>query len=390
VAAPLAGAAARVGAARARRVAPKLVGVAAAAALAGIGGMASVVVARPPAQAGADGPPSCPSPPGLLPLASAAAEKTSVPAAVLLAIACIETGYGRADNAASLAALVPPDIVATVEQSRLAPGGLTMVVLGLERRGLGSWVDPVPVITAHGVEHAMGFMQFIPSTWRSEAGAARPLLGHPADPYEPGDAMTVAGTYLASMAGPTHDLHAALRQYGGSDAYASRVMNMSILSRAARGRVLDCEWPVVTQPFGRVPGVFLGGIQVEPLVGGVPFHQGVDLVCPVGTAVRAVTAGVAHVEVRAWGYGTSVVVDTGGPGGEARVRYAHLASVAVVEGQRVVPGMTLGTEGSTGASTGPHLHFELDRRSPGGAYAPIAPCSLLDREWVAPGACARG
>lgn len=390
MAGPLAAAAGRVAAGTARRWAPKAMGLAAAAALATIGGMSDLVVARPSPPAAVGGPRGCPAPPGLVPAAELAAAGTTIPATVLLAVACVETGYGRADNDASLEQLLPPDILEAVDGSRLDRGGATMLALGLERRTLGSWVNPAPVTTEHGVEHAMGFMQFLPSTWRSQAAGAERLVGHRPDPYEPGDAMTVAGSYLASVAGPGRDLRQALRQYGGSDAYAARVMNMAVLAQARTGRALDCDRPTVTQPYGRVPGVFIKGVQVEPLMGGLPFHEGVDLACAPGTGVRAVTAGVAHVEVGASGYGISVLVEASDPAGGDRVRYAHLSTAGVVEGQAVLPGMLLGTEGSTGASSGPHLHFELDRRGPDGGYYPAPPCGLLDRTWVVTEACGQG
>jgi murein DD-endopeptidase MepM/ murein hydrolase activator NlpD len=94
-----------------------------------------------------------------------------------------------------------------------------------------------------------------------------------------------------------------------------------------------------------------------PLFGFAHFHSGWDLVCPAGTPVSSVTAGLAHVESSAAGFGISVVVSRG----DLHVRYAHLAELLVATGDAVIAGQDVGREGSSGNSTGPHLHFEVDR-----------------------------
>lgn len=124
--------------------------------------------------------------------------------------------------------------------------------------------------------------------------------------------------------------------------------------------------PVVTQPYG--PTDFAG----EPIIGGVRFHTGIDLACPAGVTVHAVTAGLAHTAA-GWngGYGNNVVIEliTRLPGDSAPqpyfVRYAHLQDVGLVlDGMLVSAGQVVGLEGSSGFSTGPHLHFEVDRGRP--------------------------
>lgn len=111
--------------------------------------------------------------------------------------------------------------------------------------------------------------------------------------------------------------------------------------------------PTVTQPYG--PTTFPG----EPVVNGVRTHTGIDLACPAGTPIHSVGAGVAHVGFDS-GFGNSVVVESGG----YFVRYAHLTAPAVPDGTSVRAGDVIGWEGSTGYSTGPHLHFEVDRGAP--------------------------
>src|SRR5439155_25900196 len=96
----------------------------------------------------------------------------------------------------------------------------------------------------------------------------------------------------------------------------------------------------------------------EPALHGFPhFHTGVDLACPPGTPVISVTSGRAAVGDDPRGYGLWVQAHVG----DLWIRYAHLEVQLVRDGEQVVPGTLLGLEGSTGYSTGAHLHFEVDR-----------------------------
>jgi hypothetical protein len=111
----------------------------------------------------------------------------------------------------------------------------------------------------------------------------------------------------------------------------------------------------VSQPFGCSPYVF------EPADRSCRsghMHTGIDLAVPLGTPVRAALPGVVHVVVSPVGYGLHVIVDNGDG---LTTLYAHLDSVAVREGDEVDAGDVLGGVGSTGNSTGPHLHFEVRR-----------------------------
>lgn len=85
-------------------------------------------------------------------------------------------------------------------------------------------------------------------------------------------------------------------------------------------------------------------------------HTGQDFAVPIGTPVRAVGAGRV-VRVSCGGaFGIAIVVEH--PGGYY-TQYAHLAAVAVDQGDRVTTGQWIGQSGTTGNSTGPHLHFEV-------------------------------
>lgn len=86
-------------------------------------------------------------------------------------------------------------------------------------------------------------------------------------------------------------------------------------------------------------------------------HTGVDIACPWGTTLRAADGGrVIRVQYGRTGYGYNVMIDHGGG---VVTLYGHMSSIDVVNGQYVERGEIIGAEGSTGRSTGPHLHFEV-------------------------------
>ena len=115
-------------------------------------------------------------------------------------------------------------------------------------------------------------------------------------------------------------------------------------------------WPEpqaqISQPFGP------SRLVLEPPYGGYPhFHTGIDLVAPFATPVYAADDGViALVGSSSSGYGRYVVI---AHSGGLDTLYGHLSTTLVKVGQLVSQGQTIGLEGSTGNSTGPHLHFEL-------------------------------
>lgn len=98
------------------------------------------------------------------------------------------------------------------------------------------------------------------------------------------------------------------------------------------------------------------GNRLDPFTGQPAFHAGLDFALPTGAPVLA--AGGGHVKfagVRS-GYGKLVVINHGNG---LLTRYAHLSRIDVQPKQLVVPGQRIGAVGSTGRSTGPHLHFEV-------------------------------
>lgn len=106
--------------------------------------------------------------------------------------------------------------------------------------------------------------------------------------------------------------------------------------------------------FSRVSSGY--GMRFHPIHGDRRAHLGVDFAAPTGTPVRTVGDGV--VDFAGWqrGYGNVIVVSHRN---QDSTLYAHLSRIDVRKGQRVSQGQFIGAVGSTGASTGPHLHFEF-------------------------------
>ena len=109
-------------------------------------------------------------------------------------------------------------------------------------------------------------------------------------------------------------------------------------------------WPVR----GYLSAVF--GNRIDPFTGQRDFHSGLDVSTPIGTRVQAPADGVVISCAEKGAYGNSIVIDHGYG---IVTRYGHLASFNVRPGQRVRRGDIIGFVGSTGRSTGPHLHYEV-------------------------------
>ncbi|MBT9311076.1 M23 family metallopeptidase [Leptothoe kymatousa] len=124
------------------------------------------------------------------------------------------------------------------------------------------------------------------------------------------------------------------------------------------------------------PLTSLFGWRMHPIFGAQRFHTGTDIGAPLGTPVVATQAGRVELADATGGYGLMVVLrhhdDT------LESRYAHLARLLVRAGEWVEQGEVIGLVGSTGNSTGPHLHFELRQRTDSG-WAVLNPDALVEQ-----------
>jgi murein DD-endopeptidase MepM/ murein hydrolase activator NlpD len=121
---------------------------------------------------------------------------------------------------------------------------------------------------------------------------------------------------------------------------------------AAPATSSQMAWPVQ----GRISSEF--GPRVHPVTGARRDHHGLDIAAPTGTPISAAAGGKVTFAGQQRGYGNIVIVDHGNG---TETRYAHQDTIAVSVGQRISAGQRVGTVGSTGLSTGPHLHFEVRR-----------------------------
>jgi murein DD-endopeptidase MepM/ murein hydrolase activator NlpD len=114
-------------------------------------------------------------------------------------------------------------------------------------------------------------------------------------------------------------------------------------------QLADFIWPV----YGTITSEF--GWRIHPIYGKNMFHTGIDIKVPEGTPVFAARSGT--VKYAGWmsGYGNIVIIDHG----SFETYYAHLSRINVYVGLKVEKGDFIARSGSTGTSTGPHLHFEV-------------------------------
>lgn len=108
------------------------------------------------------------------------------------------------------------------------------------------------------------------------------------------------------------------------------------------------------------------GVRSDPFRGGAAMHGGVDIPGPIGTPIYATADGVVGRAGWAGGYGNLVELEHGEG---IQTRYGHMSQIIAQPGQRVVRGQLIGRMGSTGRSTGSHLHYEV--RLDGRAVNPI-------------------
>ena len=128
------------------------------------------------------------------------------------------------------------------------------------------------------------------------------------------------------------------------------IVQTGVERRAALAAATPSIWPAI----GWLSGAY--GYRDDPIAGGNEFHSGVDISLDPGEPVYATAAGTVEAASGSGAYGNMVVIDHGFG---LVTRYAHLSRFAVRAGDRVERGRVIGYAGSTGRTTGPHLHYEL-------------------------------
>jgi len=118
------------------------------------------------------------------------------------------------------------------------------------------------------------------------------------------------------------------------------------------GRNLNFAFPLSVP----APITSMFGWRIHPISGSPRFHRGIDFGAPLGTPIVAAKAGRVETADSLDGYGLTVILQHGK---DQQTLYGHMSQIFVQPGQVVKKGQLLGLVGSTGNSTGPHLHFEI-------------------------------
>jgi len=135
---------------------------------------------------------------------------------------------------------------------------------------------------------------------------------------------------------------------------------MLALKRFTVARDIAAAAPVFEPLKGKIRQTSRFGSRKDPFLGKMAFHAGVDFGAPSGTTVYSAGEGTVKFVGRKSGYGNVVEVQHANG---LLTRYGHLSAFIAHEGQRVEPGTAIARVGSTGRSTGPHLHFEVRRNN---------------------------
>jgi murein DD-endopeptidase MepM/ murein hydrolase activator NlpD len=149
----------------------------------------------------------------------------------------------------------------------------------------------------------------------------------------------------------------------GTDVGKQDAVSGTVAKPASEVEIPDLFLPV------QAPVSSAFGVRSDPFSHTRRFHKGIDLAAPAGTSVRAAMAGTVVFAGSERGYGNTVVIRRG----EVETRYAHLGHTDVKAGDVVGEEDVIGSVGTSGRSTGPHLHFEVTHL--GAAVNPMAALS---------------
>lgn len=160
----------------------------------------------------------------------------------------------------------------------------------------------------------------------------------------------------ASRAREGDDLQAVLDRL--SARVEDRTQQLRLLEELMLNRKLDANAALDFTPVhaGYISSGF--GRRKDPITGRIAIHSGLDFAAPRGTAIYAVGAGVVTFSGRRGAYGNMIEISHAGG---YKTRYAHAHQLQVKKGDLVNKGEQIATVGSTGRSTGPHLHLEVYR-----------------------------
>ena len=181
-----------------------------------------------------------------------------------------------------------------------------------------------------------------------------PIANQPA-PAEQGYYEAPVASAPAVNVGPVSFSTAGIRFNSSTTAAGREYLNRSVRPMVNLQAAEQFIFPLAIPS----PITSLFGFRVHPVTGQQRFHAGTDLGAEYGTPVLATQDGVVTSADYAGGYGLMVVLEHDVEDTQLQSRYAHLSDITVEPGATVKKGDVIGLVGSTGVSTGPHLHFEM-------------------------------
>lgn len=171
------------------------------------------------------------------------------------------------------------------------------------------------------------------------------------DKHNPRDAINTLANYL-NQKGAADNFKAALYEVYGSQT-VGRILKTVEEYTDTIMPVISGKWPLPRQ-FTYVSSPF--GFRLHPIFNTRKMHTGIDIPADLGTPVYPACDGTVITAGWGGGYGNVVVISHDS---NTQTWYAHLHQIDVVKGQQVTRDTAIGMVGSTGNSTGPHLHFEV-------------------------------
>jgi murein DD-endopeptidase MepM/ murein hydrolase activator NlpD len=228
---------------------------------------------------------------------------------------------------------------------------------------VGATAGPNVVVSEQstGCEFTVGQGQAVPNGACGTAASATPAGAPSQAPVANAPAPIQSAPVASTASGPAVNVgpvsfSASGIRFGGSTTAAGR----EYLNRSIRPLVnLQAAGQFIFPLSIPAPITSLFGFRIHPITGDQRFHAGTDIGAPQGTPVLAIQDGVVETADYAGGYGMMVVLRHQTDDSQLQSRYAHLSEILVEPGSDVKRGEVIGLVGSTGNSTGPHLHFEM-------------------------------
>ena len=180
-----------------------------------------------------------------------------------------------------------------------------------------------------------------------------PVTGEFGEPMHALDGMELAPVFMGPVDAWSHDVRTQA-EHLLSLAQAIEPQVGLMVESAEDSRARRAAYPTLWPAEGSFTSGF--GYRRSPFGGIWKFHAGIDVSAPRGTKIRASSSGVVELAEYTGNYGNLVEVNHGYG---VKSRYAHCSRMFVKVGQVVQRGQVIATVGSTGQSTGPHLHFEV-------------------------------